>query len=48
MIRHFQYLKWPDHGVPEPEDKLVNFIKYVRQSVDNESKHFGPPTVHCR
>jgi protein-tyrosine phosphatase len=31
IFRHFLYLSWPDHGVPEPEDQdsLLEFINLV-------------------
>ncbi|KAF9011082.1 protein-tyrosine phosphatase-like protein [Cyathus striatus] len=31
VFRHMLYTAWPDHGVPEPEDRasLLNFIKLV-------------------
>ncbi|KAF8273822.1 protein-tyrosine phosphatase-like protein [Lactarius quietus] len=42
MFRHLLYGTWPDHGIPEPEDRasLLSFIKLV----DRTNKDLS---VHC-
>eukprot|EP00731_Ephydatia_muelleri_P019109 Em0011g1149a len=43
-ISHFQFIGWPDHGVPHYSTSLLEFIKRVR----NEHKRDGTPLlVHC-
>lgn len=41
IFRHLLYLSWPDHGVPEPEDRdsLLEFIKLV--------DHINRDKSHC-
>jgi len=39
----FQYVGWPDHGVPEDED---DFIKFT-EKVDEYNKNGKPLLVHC-
>ncbi|VDB90216.1 unnamed protein product [Peniophora sp. CBMAI 1063] len=59
IFHHLLYYSWPDHGVPEPEDRtgLLNFVRLVDRinadtsSLSNEpaSSSDGPPPimVHC-
>eukprot|EP00041_Stephanoeca_diplocostata_P039777 m.1637763 g.1637763 ORF g.1637763 m.1637763 type:complete len:695 (-) comp26195_c0_seq1:2595-4679(-) len=43
-IDHFQYIAWPDHGVPNSTNEIMAFRKEVRRL----HPHPGPPiTVHC-
>ena len=42
-VTHFQFLSWPDHGVPQFATALIGFIRRVRQHHKD-----GPPLlVHC-
>ncbi|XP_053398122.1 receptor-type tyrosine-protein phosphatase O-like [Mercenaria mercenaria] len=48
MVRHFNYLKWPDIGCPETPELLLEFVKAVRQYIDRErNTTSGPTVVHC-
>ena len=43
-VTHYQFLGWPDHGVPEYATALIGFIRRVRNGYNPE----GPPMlVHC-
>lgn len=46
VIRHFHYTVWPDHGVPETTQSLIQFVRTVRDFV-NRSPGSGPTVVHC-
>ncbi|XP_060776894.1 tyrosine-protein phosphatase non-receptor type 6 [Neoarius graeffei] len=45
-IWHFQYLSWPDHGVPEKPDKVLSFLTQVN-SKQQEFPGVGPMIIHC-
>ncbi|MEQ2193397.1 hypothetical protein XENOCAPTIV_022347 [Xenoophorus captivus] len=47
MLRHFHYTVWPDHGVPESTQSLIQFVRTVRDYVDR-SPSTGATVVHCR
>ncbi|XP_067345749.1 receptor-type tyrosine-protein phosphatase beta isoform X2 [Channa argus] len=46
VIRHFHYTVWPDHGVPESTQSLIQFVRTVRDYVDR-SPSTGATVVHC-
>ncbi|XP_068442248.1 receptor-type tyrosine-protein phosphatase beta-like [Clinocottus analis] len=46
VLRHFHYTVWPDHGVPESTQSLVQFVRTVRDYVDR-SPSTGATVVHC-
>ncbi|CAH2277884.1 receptor-type tyrosine- phosphatase beta isoform X1 [Pelobates cultripes] len=46
VVRHFHYTVWPDHGVPETTQSLIQFVRTVRDYI-NRSPGTGPTTVHC-
>ncbi|XP_021511826.1 receptor-type tyrosine-protein phosphatase beta isoform X1 [Meriones unguiculatus] len=46
LIRHFHYTVWPDHGVPETTQSLIQFVRTVRDYI-NRSQGAGPTVVHC-
>ncbi|XP_028934309.1 receptor-type tyrosine-protein phosphatase beta [Ornithorhynchus anatinus] len=46
LIRHFHYTVWPDHGVPETTQSLIQFVRTVRDYV-NRTPGAGPSIVHC-
>ncbi|XP_043845260.1 tyrosine-protein phosphatase non-receptor type 9 isoform X2 [Dromiciops gliroides] len=57
QVIHFQFLSWPDYGVPSSADSLIDFLRVVRKqqkmAVRNLGQRFkghprGPPiVVHC-
>ncbi|XP_027704241.1 tyrosine-protein phosphatase non-receptor type 9-like [Vombatus ursinus] len=57
QVIHFQFLSWPDYGVPSSADSLIDFLRVVRNqqkmAVRNLGPRFkghprGPPiVVHC-
>ncbi|XP_049739843.1 receptor-type tyrosine-protein phosphatase beta isoform X2 [Elephas maximus indicus] len=46
LIRHFHYTVWPDHGVPETTQSLIQFVRTVRDYI-NRTPGAGPTVVHC-
>lgn len=47
MVKHFHFTAWPDHGVPQGTEVLIQFRGLVRQHIEKEGT--GAPTVvHCR
>uniref|UniRef100_A0A8C5TZY7 protein-tyrosine-phosphatase n=1 Tax=Malurus cyaneus samueli TaxID=2593467 RepID=A0A8C5TZY7_9PASS len=46
LIRHFHYTVWPDHGVPETTQSLIQFVRTVRDYI-NRTPDTGPSIVHC-
>ncbi|XP_077572600.1 protein tyrosine phosphatase receptor type Fa isoform X2 [Stigmatopora nigra] len=43
-VRHFQFLAWPDHGVPEHPASTLAFVRRVKAC---DSPDAGPTVVHC-
>ncbi|AWO98279.1 putative receptor-type tyrosine-protein phosphatase beta [Scophthalmus maximus] len=46
VLRHFHYTVWPDHGVPESSQSLIQFARTARDYVDR-SPSSGATVVHC-
>ncbi|XP_075065625.1 receptor-type tyrosine-protein phosphatase beta isoform X2 [Mixophyes fleayi] len=46
LVRHFHYTVWPDHGVPETTQSLIQFVRTVRDYI-NRTPGTGPSVVHC-
>ncbi|CAJ1055778.1 receptor-type tyrosine-protein phosphatase beta-like [Xyrichtys novacula] len=46
LVRQFHYTVWPDHGVPETTQSLIQFVRTVRDYI-NRSPGSGPTVVHC-
>ncbi|XP_062913778.1 receptor-type tyrosine-protein phosphatase beta isoform X1 [Mobula hypostoma] len=46
VVRHFHYTVWPDHGVPETAQSLIQFVRTVRDYI-NRSPNSGPSVIHC-
>ncbi|KAM9336637.1 receptor-type tyrosine-protein phosphatase H-like [Symphorus nematophorus] len=45
-VKHFHFTAWPDHGVPQGTEVLIQFRELVRQHIQREGA--GVPTVvHC-
>ncbi|XP_036390772.1 receptor-type tyrosine-protein phosphatase eta-like [Megalops cyprinoides] len=45
-LRHFHFTAWPDHGVPETTELLINFRHLVREHMEQFSRN-SPTVVHC-
>ncbi|XP_066556406.1 receptor-type tyrosine-protein phosphatase eta [Amia ocellicauda] len=45
-LRQFHFTAWPDHGVPETTELLINFRHLVREHMDQYSRN-SPTVVHC-
>ncbi|KAF6734736.1 Receptor-type tyrosine-protein phosphatase eta [Oryzias melastigma] len=46
-VKHFHFTAWPDHGVPESTDVLIQFRGLIRQHIDSDGSN-APTVVHCR
>ena len=44
-VTHWQFLGWPDHGVPQFATSLLAFIRQVRKHHEKDSHQ--PMLVHC-
>ena len=44
FVYHYQYIAWPDHGVPETSLEMLRFRAVVKEKFDPAA---GPMTVHC-
>lgn len=47
MIWHYQYLSWPDHGVPQEPGGVLSFLEQVNAK-QSEILNTGPMIIHCR
>ncbi|XP_059424055.1 tyrosine-protein phosphatase non-receptor type 6-like isoform X2 [Carassius carassius] len=45
-IWHYQYLSWPDHGVPQEPGGVLSFLEQVNIK-QHELSSTGPAIVHC-
>ncbi|KAG7477567.1 hypothetical protein MATL_G00071040 [Megalops atlanticus] len=45
-IWHYQYLSWPDHGVPNEPGGVLSFLDQVNRA-QNAIPETGPIVVHC-
>uniref|UniRef100_A0A9J7X7I6 protein-tyrosine-phosphatase n=1 Tax=Cyprinus carpio carpio TaxID=630221 RepID=A0A9J7X7I6_CYPCA len=46
VVRQFHYTVWPDHGVPEITQSLIQFVRTVRDYI-NRTPFSGATVVHC-
>lgn len=46
MVRQFHYTIWPDHGVPDTTQSLIQFVRTVRDFI-NRTNSPGISVVHC-
>ncbi|XP_039408541.1 receptor-type tyrosine-protein phosphatase eta isoform X2 [Corvus cornix cornix] len=46
MVRQFHFTSWPDHGVPETTDLLINFRHLVHE-YNSQNPMDSPTLVHC-
>ncbi|XP_073702827.1 tyrosine-protein phosphatase non-receptor type 6 isoform X2 [Garra rufa] len=44
-IWHYQYLSWPDHGVPQEPGGVLSFLEQVNSKQNEFST--GPMIIHC-
>lgn len=44
-LRQFQFMAWPDHGVPEYPTPILAFLRRVKACNPTDA---GPMVVHCR
>ena len=48
VIYHFQFVSWPDHGVPSHPLPMLNFLKRVHHTMQSKRINTNHPTlVHC-
>lgn len=47
-ITHMQYTGWPDRGVPESSDDLIDAISYVRQLLASQPPISTPSSSHTK
>uniref|UniRef100_A0A6Q2ZBE1 protein-tyrosine-phosphatase n=1 Tax=Esox lucius TaxID=8010 RepID=A0A6Q2ZBE1_ESOLU len=46
VVRQFHYTVWPDHGVPETTQSLIQFVRTVRDYI-NRTPGSGATVAHC-
>uniref|UniRef100_A0A674CLQ6 protein-tyrosine-phosphatase n=1 Tax=Salmo trutta TaxID=8032 RepID=A0A674CLQ6_SALTR len=46
VVRQFHYTVWPDHGVPETTQSLIQFVRTVRDYI-NRTSGSGATVAHC-
>lgn len=46
-IWHYQYMSWPDHGVPQEPGGVLSFLTQVNAK-QAEHPDAGPMIIHCR
>ena len=46
-IEHYQFVAWPDHGVPATSWELVDFRNIVRKAINDSVDEVGPIITHC-
>ena len=47
IVKHFQWLGWPDHGVPDPKS-YSSLLFFVKQILNYKKKKRESIIVHCR
>ncbi|XP_051915749.1 tyrosine-protein phosphatase non-receptor type 11b isoform X1 [Hippocampus zosterae] len=45
-VSHYQYLTWPDHGVPNEPGGVLSFLEVINRT-QRSSPEYGPIVVHC-
>ena len=46
MVRHVQFTDWPEHGVPEDNNDVMDLLASVEEAQQRSSN--GAVIVHCR
>lgn len=44
LVKHFQYVAWPDHGTPKSTTEMLDFIRTIRSK---QHRNDGPLICHC-
>ena len=47
-VRQFHYTAWPDHGVPETSQSIVQFVSQFRLHENKHGSARRPTVIHCR
>ncbi|KAM9773745.1 receptor-type tyrosine-protein phosphatase H isoform 1-T1 [Syngnathus typhle] len=45
-VKHFHFTAWPDHGVPQCTDVLIQFRRLIRRHMETNRSR-TPTVVHC-
>lgn len=45
-IKHFHFIGWPDHGVPEVSD-VIPLFEVMNERIDSVNDGKSPTVVHC-
>ncbi|XP_014830047.1 PREDICTED: receptor-type tyrosine-protein phosphatase H-like [Poecilia mexicana] len=45
-VKHFHFTVWPDRGVPQGTEVLIQFRRIVRQDIESDGSE-APTVVHC-
>ena len=45
-VLHFQYMAWPDFGVPTCPATFLEFLRAIKDE-GSMDKEVGPPVIHC-
>ncbi|XP_068610969.1 receptor-type tyrosine-protein phosphatase H-like [Brachionichthys hirsutus] len=45
-VKHFHFTAWPDHGVPQGTDVLIQFRELMRRHIQRDGNE-APTVVHC-
>uniref|UniRef100_A0A087YDN1 protein-tyrosine-phosphatase n=1 Tax=Poecilia formosa TaxID=48698 RepID=A0A087YDN1_POEFO len=45
-VKHFHFTVWPDRGVPQGTEVLIQFRRIVRQDIESDGSK-APTVVHC-
>ncbi|XP_067830482.1 receptor-type tyrosine-protein phosphatase H-like isoform X2 [Heptranchias perlo] len=45
IVSHLHFTAWPDHGVPETTEKLIEFRQLIRNHLNSNQR--GSPVIHC-
>ena len=45
VVTQFHFTGWPDHGVPENTESMLQFVRRVRSDI---VPSHGPLIIHCR
>ena len=43
-MTQLQYVKWPDHGIPDDPSDFISFVNHFRTTLNDS---FGSCLVHC-
>jgi protein tyrosine phosphatase len=46
-VRQFQFLDWPEQGVPKSGEGFIDFIGQVHKTKEQFGLENSPITIHC-